>query len=128
MRNLVHFIVGILMTAGVTVVVSKPTMAQDPMKLSPKIYRLLLENDRVRVLEYHSKPGDKEPMHSHPPNLLYVLSASKLKFALPDGQSREAQFRIGEVLWREAETHTVENIGATDSRILIIELKQAPKK
>ncbi|PYJ67167.1 MAG: hypothetical protein DME76_15800, partial [Verrucomicrobia bacterium] len=40
--------------------------AQDPVKTSPQYYKVLLENDQVRVLEYRLKPGEKEPTHSHP--------------------------------------------------------------
>jgi hypothetical protein len=35
--------------------------AQDPVKASPQYYKVLLENDQVRVLEYRLKAGDKEP-------------------------------------------------------------------
>ena len=38
----------------------------DPVKLSPQYYKVRLDNARVRVLEYHLKPGEKEMMHSHP--------------------------------------------------------------
>jgi hypothetical protein len=33
--------------------------AQDPVKTSPQYYKVLLENDQVRVLEYRLKPGEK---------------------------------------------------------------------
>ena len=54
--------------------------AQDPVKTSPQYYKVLLENDQVRVLEYRLKAGEEEPMHSHPAGVLYVLSGAKLKF------------------------------------------------
>jgi quercetin dioxygenase-like cupin family protein len=41
-------------------------MEQDLVKVAPKICKVLLENDRVRVLEIRFKPGGKLPMHSHP--------------------------------------------------------------
>jgi hypothetical protein len=43
------------------------TAPQDAVKLSPQYYTVKAENDRVRVLEYRLKPGEKEVMHSHPP-------------------------------------------------------------
>ncbi|MBI2486564.1 MAG: cytoplasmic protein [Deltaproteobacteria bacterium] len=103
-------------------------MAQDPVKVAPEHYQVLLENDRVRVLDYQSKPGDKEAMHSHPANLLYMLSDATVKFTLPDGKTTESQLKAGEVGWREAETHAVENVGSTDAHVLIIELKEPQKK
>jgi hypothetical protein len=36
--------------------------AQDPVKLSPHYYNVLLDNEHVRVLEYQLKPEEKEPM------------------------------------------------------------------
>jgi hypothetical protein len=98
------------------------------VKVAPEQYKVLLENDRVRVLEYRSKPGDKEAMHSHPANLIYMLSTSKVKFTLPDGEATESELKAGEVTWREAETHAVENIGTTEAHVLIIELKEPEKK
>ena len=34
---------------------------QDPVKITPQFYKVLLENDQVRVLEYRIKPGEKKP-------------------------------------------------------------------
>src|SRR5437667_2459052 len=85
--------------------------AQDPVKLSPQYYRVLLENDQVRVLEYRLKPGEKEPMHSHPAGVVYVLGGAKLKFTYPDGKTEERAAAAGETIWREPTTHAVENIG-----------------
>jgi quercetin dioxygenase-like cupin family protein len=47
--------------------------AQDPVRLSPQYYNVLLENEHVRVLEYRLKPGEKESMHSHPAGIVYVF-------------------------------------------------------
>ena len=69
---------------------------QDPVTTSPKFYKVLLENDQVRVLEYRLKPGEKEPMHSHPAGVVYVLSGAKVKFTTPDGRSEERPATSGE--------------------------------
>ena len=54
--------------------------AQDAEKATPKVVKLKLENERVRVLEALSNPGDKENMHSHPANIVYgtALGAAQL--------------------------------------------------
>jgi len=41
------------------------------VKTSPQYYKVLLENDQVRVLEYRLKAGEKEPMHSHPAGVVF---------------------------------------------------------
>ncbi len=97
--------------------------AQDPVKASPQYYKVLLENDQVRVLEYRLKPGEKEPMHSHPAGVVYVLSGAKLKFSYPDGRTEERSAATGETIWRDPTTHAVENVGDTEARAIAIDLK-----
>src|SRR5438309_2594280 len=97
--------------------------AQDPVKTSPQYYKVLLENDRVRVLEYHLKPGEKEPMHSHPAGVVYVLSGAKMKFSYPDGRTEEKAAATGETIWRDPTTHAVENVGNTEAHVIAIDLK-----
>src|ERR1700736_746533 len=97
--------------------------AQDPVKTSPQYYRVLLENDQVRVLEYRLKPGEKEAMHSHLAGVVYVLSGGKLKFSYPDGRTEEKAAATGETIWREPTTHAVENVGDTEAHAIAIDLK-----
>ena len=96
---------------------------QDPVQTSPQYYKVLLENDQVRVLEYHLKAGEKEPMHSHPAGVVYVLSGAKLKFSYPDGRTEERAAATGETIWRDPTTHAVENVGDTEAHAIAIDLK-----
>ena len=89
---------------------------------------MLLENDRVRVLEYRAKPGEKEPMHSHPDSFIYSLSPYNIKINFPDGTTGMRKGRAGEAIWEEAETHALENMGRADARALIVELKEPNMK
>ena len=100
------------------------TNAQDPVKTSPQYYKVLLENNQVRVLEYRLKAGEKEPMHSHPAGVVYVLSGATLKFSYPDGRTEEKAAATGEAIWRDPVTHAVENIGKTEAHALAIDLKK----
>lgn len=101
--------------------------AQDPVITSPQYYKVLLENDQVRVLEYRLKPGEKEPMHSHPAGVVYVLSGTKLKVTYPDGRTEERGATAGETIWREPTTHALENVGDTEAHAIAIDLK-APSR
>ena len=98
--------------------------AQDPVKLSPDIYKVLLENDHVRVLDIRLKPGDKSSMHAHPDSVVYALGAGTVKFTTGDGKTNEVNFKPGECLWRPAETHQPQNVGQTEVRAIQIELKR----
>ena len=101
--------------------------AQDPVKTSPQYYKVLLENDRVRVLEWRLKPGEKEAMHSHPPGVVYELSSAKLRITTPDGKTEKATGTAGETFWRGPTTHAIENIGDTEAHAIAIDVKTAAK-
>jgi beta-alanine degradation protein BauB len=104
--------------------------AQDPAKVMPRAYRVALENDRLRVLEFTGRPGMGicgEGMHSHPAHLTVVLSDWQGRATTPDGTVRDREKKLGDVFWSEAETHKNENTGKSTSRVLIIELKTPAK-
>jgi quercetin dioxygenase-like cupin family protein len=103
---------------------AKGALAQDPVKLSPNLYKVVLENDQVRVLEYRVKPGDKEPMHSHPAAVVYVFTDGKAKATTPDGKSQIIENKAGETIWSEPVTHAWEYLGPENGRVLIVELKK----
>jgi hypothetical protein len=105
-------------------VLSGTVTAQDPVDTDGDKYKVLLENERVRVLEYHDRPGDKTLQHQHPAFVLYAVAPFKRAINLPDGKIIVRQFKAGEVLWSEAQTHVGENIGPTDTSAIMIELKQ----
>jgi quercetin dioxygenase-like cupin family protein len=115
----------LFLSASIAVVTA---LAQDPLTTSPKYYKVLLENDQVRVLEYHLKAGEKEPMHSHSAGVVYVLSGGKLKFTYPDGRTEERSASAGEAIWRDSVTHAVENIGTTDAHVIAVDLKTPDKR
>jgi len=96
----------------------------DPVKVSPNNYKVLFENDQVRVLEMSLKAGEKDNEHSHPSETVYFIKGSKAKIHLPDGNSQEAEIPDGHVMWHEAWTHTVENIGSSDIHAIIVENKK----
>jgi beta-alanine degradation protein BauB len=100
--------------------------AQDAAKVQPRAYRLVLENEHLRVLEFNSRPGMGvcgTGMHSHPAHLSVALSPARVRVRLPDDKTIEVENVLGDVWWNEAETHEVENISGRNVRALIIELK-----
>jgi ketosteroid isomerase-like protein len=99
--------------------------AQDPVTTSAQYYKVLLENDQVRVVECRLKPGEKEPMHSYPAGVGYVASGAKATFTYPDGRSGDKAASTGEAIWREPTTDAVENIGDTETHVIAVDLKTA---
>ena len=97
--------------------------AQDPLKVAKNAYKFIMENDRVRVLEVLFKPGDKAVMHRHPDHVVYALSSGKLKLT-SSGKTDVMNIKSGQAIFLKAQTHEADNIGKTDVRLLVVELKK----
>jgi mannose-6-phosphate isomerase-like protein (cupin superfamily) len=91
---------------------------------TPGVVRLRFENDRVRVLETLSNPGDRENVHAHPANVVYVIAGGTLRITGVDGKSKDVEFKTGDTLWREPVVHSAENIGKTQLHAIMVELKR----
>ncbi len=99
---------------------------QDPVNASPKTHKTIFEDDRIRILDIHIKPGEKSPMHSHPAYVAIALEGKcKVRFTSPDGEKQDVEFEAGQSASREPEAHTVENIGDAVCHALNVELKEA---
>lgn len=99
-------------------------LAQDPLAVAPEMYRLLFENERVRVMEVTFEPGQKIAPHSHPEHYVYVAEGGTLRVFQPDGTHSDATVKAGDVVWFNAGTHWGENIGSTTVRLIVNELKE----
>lgn len=96
---------------------------QDPVTVNAKTIVVKLDNPRVRVYDVVLKPGEKENLHSHPAYVVYVIEGGKVRNHAADGSVAEAEFKAGEVFYREPVTHWAENIGTTTLRVALVELK-----
>lgn len=103
---------------------STRALSQDPVPLYPKNYKVLLENDRVRVIDFVLRKGDTEDFHSHRPHVAYILTGFKIRFTFPDGRTVIRETKAGDVLFSEAVTHSPVNIGDTDAHGIMVELKE----
>jgi quinol monooxygenase YgiN/quercetin dioxygenase-like cupin family protein len=102
--------------------------AQDPVALYPENYRVLEENERVRVIDFRLAKGARETAHHHRPHVVYVLQGFRIRFTFPDGSTGLRETKTGDVLWSEAVTHASENVGDTDAHGILVELKQPPAR
>ena len=131
MKRGIHLIAGIAIGALLATVAfaisSRKTTLQDPVKQSPQYYKVLLENEQVRVVEYRLKPGEKEPMHTHTAGVVYVFADARMRASYPDGRTQESSGGAGEAHWRNPVTHALENIGTTEAHALAIDVKQPCK-
>jgi quercetin dioxygenase-like cupin family protein len=96
----------------------------DALTASPENFKLLFENEYVRVLEYTLNPGQKDQWHTHPPKSSYVVSGGQLKIYLENDSSFIATDTTGTVSWMDyVGKHYVENIGKTPVKVILTEIK-----
>ena len=101
--------------------------ATDPTITDPDKYKVVFENDRVRVLEYRDEPGQRTSPHAHPDSVMHTLSSFERRLIGAGGETRDVALTQGETRWLDAQTHSGENIGGTPSHALFVELKGAPR-
>jgi beta-alanine degradation protein BauB len=100
-------------------------MTKDPVETNPDHYSVIFENDRVRVLEYRDTPGVKTTPHEHPDSVMYTLSTFRRRLYGENGETRDVEIPVGTTAWLTAQTHAGHNIGATDTHVIFVELKEA---
>ena len=100
-------------------------MSLDPVETNPDHYAVVFENDRVRVLEYRDRPGQRTTPHEHPDSVMYTLSAFRRRLHQGDAH-RDVEMPAGLTGWLPAQQHAGENIGDTETHVLFVELKEGP--
>jgi quercetin dioxygenase-like cupin family protein len=94
----------------------------DPAVTNSDLYKVIFENERVRVLEYRDQPGDRTSPHGHPDSVMYTLSSFRRRLH-GDGEQRDVELPAGIALWLPGQKHAGENIGDTDTHTIFVELK-----
>jgi quercetin dioxygenase-like cupin family protein len=95
----------------------------DPLDVASNVYKLKMENDRVRVFDVTFKIGDKAVMHHHPDHVVYVLEGGKMKLA-SEGKTDILDLKDGDAMFLNAQSHEAENIGQSTLELLVVELKK----
>jgi hypothetical protein len=97
--------------------------SHDPTVTDPELYKVIFENERVRVLEYKDLPGDKTRLHQHPDSVMYTLSSFQRRISA-GGREVNVDLAAGQVRWLDAQEHTGQNTGSTATHAIFIELKE----
>jgi quercetin dioxygenase-like cupin family protein len=131
--------VGLLCAIALMVVLSSVSLAvsqrraeqqekRDPLTVGPEIYRMVLENDRIRALEVTFAKGASIAVHDHPDHMAYAMTAGKLEIA-PEGKDPQVvEVTPGMALWIPAEAHSARNAGDTELKLLVVELKEPARR
>jgi quercetin dioxygenase-like cupin family protein len=101
----------------------------DGLVSSPDNFKLLLENEHVRVLQYTLLPGALDHWHTHPPRVGYVLSGAKIRVTEADGSHEDYDEKTGETYWADfSPLHDTRNLDTKPYIALLVEVKAAPAK
>jgi hypothetical protein len=96
----------------------------DPTVTNGDLYHVVFENERVRVLEYRDRPGDRTTPHAHPDSVMVTLSSFRRRLVAGDAE-REVELPAGLANWLPAQQHSGENTGDTETHVIFVELKEA---
>lgn len=92
---------------------------------SPDIYTVVAENEQFRIIAVTWKPGQRDNWHSHgSPTGVYNVTACTMRSHLPDGKTNEINRKAGDARFgTQPPSHSLENIGKEDCRLIIFETK-----
>ena len=100
MRKLAGALAGLIVAAFfIAGVVATPAMAQEKAKAAPlkQEFKVLLENDKVRVYEARSKPGAESEMRERPFRVIRFLTDARIQRTYADGKTEIVERKAGEV-------------------------------
>ena len=120
MKNLIVFIVSILLVILGFGFTTNTVIAGDE---ETSIANVLLDNDKVRVVENIRHPGTLAPMHTHKAYIAYFFSPCKIQVTTPNGKTKVKDIPAGKLVWSDGVTHEVKVLGNRDLHTLHIQFK-----
>ena len=102
-------------------------MIEDAAVAAPEAYKVVFENERVRVLELRMEPAERTEPHGHPDMVVVMVEGGTFRFGGPHSSSTPADIEIpsGTFSFQPADQHTTENIGGAAVHGFLIELKDS---
>ena len=108
--------------------VAVPALAQDPVKVDSKHYKVEFENSQVRVLRINYGPHEKSVMHRHPNSVAIFVTDANGKFTFPKGKSQDFNPKAGATQWSAGGLHLPENTSDQPFEVILVELKTRKRK
>ena len=104
---------------------SKLDKSMLPEIVSPDVYKVIVENDDVKVLEVTFAPGQGDNMHEHGVITYYGIKGGKLQNTLADGTVQEMDVPDGFVgHGNKIVKHQMKNIGDDTVKVIIVDHKK----
>ena len=103
----------------------------DPVCVAPDHYKVVYEDEDVRVLRFQDTPGYAVPLHKHAhPYQVYNITASQRQFFKPNCSTKDGpvkQLAANHLLPLSMPvTHCETNVGTTNASLLVVEYKKDP--
>jgi len=117
----------VLAACVLAVAVPLSSSAQDMAATAGEQAKVVLDNEKVRVIQLDIAPGGKTGMHSHGDNLVIYLTGGDATQTDADGAKKQRHTEAGEVMWSGPVTHDTENTGKSAVKVLVVELKEPAK-
>ena len=96
-----------------------------PEEVSPDVYKVILDNDDVKVIEATFAPGQGDNMHEHGVITYYGINGGKLQGTLPDGTVNEMNVPDGFVgHGTNIVKHQMKNVGDDTIKVIIVDHKK----
>jgi quercetin dioxygenase-like cupin family protein len=98
--------------------------APPPYVADPEVYKVVAEGPTLRMTMNFLKPGQRDKFHSHTATAAYYLTDCTARIHTPDGKFIERTIKAGTAsIGGAVASHSVENIGQTDCRVVLTEPK-----
>jgi len=116
---------------GVIIAIKKPGYpgkvagtALDPLRVAPKNFTLVFENDQVRVLRLKLGPRQSVPMHEYTLNHMVVcMTDLDARMTSPEGAAEVARHKLGDFSWSGPSRQKIDNLSDKPLETVVLELK-----
>jgi len=117
-----------VLSVGFILLLGTGLYAQDPVKAASNVYKkVVLDNEKVRMIQVEFAPGDIAPWHHHPNHVVYVLNGGKLEITDKGKETKAMDLNEGDAMYMPAVTHMAKNVGTTTIKLLVTEIKPVHK-
>lgn len=112
-----------IVIASVGASAAGPTRAPDVLVSARPFYKLILENDAVRVFEHNVPPGRTAPAHHLGCRVVYTLAEQIVRTTSTDGVVVDSRKPFRSAYWRGADDQAVANLANKNAFSLVVEFK-----
>jgi quercetin dioxygenase-like cupin family protein len=95
-----------------------------PEIVSPDVYRVLFEDENIKVIEVEHEPGESDDFHGHHPMTWYAVQGGTLEMTAEDGSVNVVEIKTGQIgRPLQGQVHKAKNVGDTKFKAILFEEK-----